>query len=40
MKRKSRSMSDVLSQIGHYRLGKTLGIGSLGKVKCTWRTLV
>ncbi|GAB9468808.1 hypothetical protein Gpo141_00006115 [Globisporangium polare] len=26
-------MSDVPTQIGHYRLGKTLGIGSFGKVK-------
>lgn len=28
-------MSDIPIQIGHYRLGKTLGIGSFGKVKCT-----
>lgn len=26
-------MSDVPIQLGHYRLGKTLGIGSFGKVK-------
>lgn len=26
--------TDIPLQIGHYRLGKTLGIGSFGKVKC------
>lgn len=28
-------MSDIPIQLGHYRLGKTLGIGSFGKVKRT-----
>jgi hypothetical protein len=28
-------MSDTPVQLGHYRLGKTLGIGSFGKVKRT-----
>ncbi|TDH69695.1 hypothetical protein CCR75_001292 [Bremia lactucae] len=30
---KPPTMSDIPIQLGHYRLGKTLGIGSFGKVK-------
>eukprot|EP00965_Chrysotila_dentata_P126170 4170172-Pleurochrysis_carterae.AAC.4 len=32
-----RSPSDMshIQRIGHYRLGKNLGIGSFGKVRCT-----